>query len=510
VEHAEEADIAMKAAAFLLAGLTLWAQNTPTVAVTGGQIRGASLSAGAVFKGIPFAAPPVGDLRWREPMPVKPWTGVRDATAFSARCMQSGENVSEDCLYLNVWTQEWPSKSRKPVMLWIHGGGNFAGSSSEPNFDGESLARRGVVLVSANYRMGAFGFLAHPELTAESAHHSSGNYGLLDQVAAMKWVRDNIARFGGDPANVTIFGESAGSLDINVLTTSPLAKGLYARLIGESGPVVAPPTLAEGEKKGLSVGAGLKAGSLKELRAISAEQLQKATGQGLQFLGPLLGVVVDGWAVPRAPFQVYRAGQEHKVDLLLGSNARELSRPFFPVAGLKEGIEAEFGPLAPKAKEIYGLTGKPLATDPVYGDAMAQWATDSQFRCGTVTQLVWHAKAGNRTYQFEFSRVPSGREAQGAAHGSEIPYVFGTLAAAGRVANAPKYDATDAAVSDTMQQYWTNFAKSGDPNGGSLPKWPKFDATARAYMDLTAQGPVAREGLRRAACDLFAENVSGR
>ncbi|MEO8096228.1 MAG: carboxylesterase family protein [Acidobacteriota bacterium] len=501
----------MKAWMLMLAGLTVWAQNAPTAAVTGGQVRGASLKAGAVFKGIPFAAPPVGDLRWREPMPVKSWAGVRDATAFSSRCMQSGENVSEDCLYLNVWTPEWPSKSRKPVMLWIHGGGNFAGAASEPNFDGESLARRGVVLVSANYRMGAFGFLAHPELTAESAHHSSGNYGLLDQVAAMKWVRDNIARFGGDPGNVTIFGESAGGLDINVLTTSPLAKGLYARLIGESGPVVAPPTLAEGEKKGLSVGAGLKAASLKELRAVPAEQLQKATGQGLQFLGPLLGVVVDGWVLPRPPFQVYRAGQQHKVDLLLGSNARELSRPFFPVAGLQQGIQAEFGALAPRALEIYGVkNGSQPAADPVYGDAMAQWATDSQFRCGTVTQLVWHTKSGNRGYQFEFSRVPAGREAQGAAHGSEVPYVFGTLAAAGRAANAPKYDATDAAVSNYMQQYWTNFAKTGDPNGGSLPKWPKFDPSARAYMDLTAGGPVAREGLRRAACDLFAENVSGR
>ena len=227
------------------------AQEPPAVVVTGGKIQGAPLKGGgAVFKGIPFAAPPVGDLRWREPMPVKPWTGVREATNFGARCMQGGEGVSEDCLYINVWTPEWPSKSRKPVMLWIHGGGNFAGSSSEAIFDGESLARHGVVLVSANYRLGIFGFYEHPELTAESKHHASGNYGLMDQVAALKWVEQNIARFGGDPRNVTIFGESAGALDINVLMTSPLTKGLYARLIGESGPVVEPPSLAEGEKKG--------------------------------------------------------------------------------------------------------------------------------------------------------------------------------------------------------------------------------------------------------------------
>jgi para-nitrobenzyl esterase len=489
----------------------LGAQEPPGAQVTGGRIRGAMLGGGAVFKGIPFAAPPIGDLRWREPAALKPWTGVRDATAFSPRCTQNGSDTSEDCLYLNVWTPEWPPKSRKPVMLWIHGGGNFAGSGSEPNFDGESLARHGVVLVTANYRLGVFGFFAHPELTAESAHHSSGNYGLLDQIAAIKWVRENIAHFGGDPGNITIFGESAGSLDINVLMTSPLAKGLYARLIGESGPVVAPPSLAEGEKKGLSGAADLKAASIKEMRAIPAVDLQKATGQGLQFLGPLLGVVVDGWVLPRAPFEVFQAGQEHRIDLLLGSNARELSRPFFPVAGLKEGIAAEFGPLAPKAMEIYGLANShEPAPDPVYGSAMAQWATDSQFRCGTVAELVWHTRAKNRAYQFEFSRVPPGRENNGAAHGSEIPYVFATLAAAGKVSNAPKYDATDTQVSGYMQQYWTNFAKTGDPNGGPLPKWPKFDPSARAYMDLMAQGPVAREGLRRAACDLFMDNVTRR
>jgi para-nitrobenzyl esterase len=496
-------------AALMLAGLAGAAPESPTVAITGGKIRGSPLSEGAVFKGIPFAAPPVGDLRWREPKAVKPWPGVRDATNFGPRCMQNGGGVSEDCLYLNVWTPEWPAKSPKLVMLWIHGGGNFAGASSEAIFDGESLARRGgVVLVSANYRLGVFGFLTHPELTAESAHHASGNYGLMDQVAALKWVHDNIARFGGDPRNVTIFGESAGSLDINVLLTSPLTKGLFARLIGESGPVVAPPSLAEGEKKGLSVAANLKADSLKALRAVPAEDLQKATGQGLSFLGPLLGVVVDGWVLPKPPFQVFEAGQEHRVGLLLGTNARELTRPFFPVTGLSEGIAAQFGASAPRALEIYGVKdGQEPPPDPVFGSAMAQWATDFQFRCGTVAQLIWHSRAGNTAYQFQFSRVPPGREAVGAAHGSELPYVFGTLSIAARAANAPKYDSVDEMVSDQMQRYWMNFAKSGSPNGGSLPQWPKFDPTARAYIDLTASGPVPREGLRREACDLFIENI---
>jgi para-nitrobenzyl esterase len=497
-------------AALMLVGFAGAAEESPTVAITGGKIRGSALSSGAVFKGIPFAAPPLGDLRWREPRAVKPWPGVRDATNFGSRCMQNGGGVSEDCLYLNVWTPEWPAKSLKPVMLWIHGGGNFAGASSEAIFGGESLARRGVVLVSANYRLGVFGFFAHPELTAESTHHASGNYGLMDQVAALKWVHDNIARFGGDPRNVTIFGESAGSLDINVLLTSPLTKGLFARLIGESGPVVAPPSLAEGEKKGLSVAANFKADTLKTLRAIPAEDLQKATGQGLSFLGPLLGIVVDGWVLPKPPFQVFEAGQEHRVDLLLGSNARELTRPFFPVGGLSQGIAAQFGPLASRALEVYGVKdGQEPQSDAVYGSAMAQWATDFQFRCGTVAQLIWHSRAGNAAYQFQFSRVPPGREAVGAAHGSELPYVFGSLSIAARSANAPKYDSTDASVSDQMQQYWTNFAKSGNPDGGSLPHWPKFDPTARAYIDFTANGPVMREGLRREACDLFIENIKG-
>jgi para-nitrobenzyl esterase len=495
---------------FALIACTACAQDAPTVSITTGQLRGSVLSGGAVFKGIPFASAPVGDLRWREPMPVEAWTGVRDATKFGARCMQGYADDREDCLYLNVWTPEWPSKSRKPVMLWIHGGGNFAGSGSEPVLDGESLIRRGVILVSANYRLGVFGFYAHPELTAESSHHSSGNYGLLDQIAAMKWVRENIAKFGGDPRNVTVFGESAGGLDINVLMTSPLAKGLYERLIGESGPVVAPPPLAEGEKKGVSVAAGFKADSIKAMRAVSAQDLQKATGQGLQFLGPLLGVVVDGWVLPRPPFQVFQAGQEHRVDLLLGSNARELTKPFFPVAGMKEGLGAQFGPLAPRAMEVYGIkNGAEPAADPVLGTAMAQWATDTQFRCGTVAELVWHSHAGNRAYQFQFSRVPPGRESLGAAHGSEIPYVFGNLSIAGKAANAPKYDAKDDAVSDQMQAYWAAFARTGDPSSGvSLPKWPKFDPAARAYMEFTAEGPVAREGLRREACDLFIENLN--
>jgi para-nitrobenzyl esterase len=314
--------------------------RTVVVSVTGGKISGKLADyGGAIFKGVPFAQPPTGVLRWREPLALKPWTDIRDASAFAPACAQGGAQgatSSEDCLYLNVWTPQWPPKSPSAVMVWIHGGGNFAGASSEPTFDGGSLARRGVVLVTVNYRLGAFGFLAHPELTKESPHHVSGNYGLLDQIMALRWVHDNIARFGGDRGKVTIFGESAGSLDINVLMASPLSKGLFQRVIGESGPVVSPPTLAEGETKGQAFAAKLNVSGaevLEKLRALPSAEILKAAGQGLSFLGATLGVVVDGWVFPESPMKVFSAGHEHRVGLLLGSNSQELQRPFFPDDG---------------------------------------------------------------------------------------------------------------------------------------------------------------------------------
>ena len=239
-----------KIVSLALFATSLAVAESPTITVTGGQVRGSLLEkGGAAFKGIPFTQPPVADLRWRPPLASKPWDGVRDATRFSAPCAQNAgghmlETSNEDCLYLNVWTPQWPPEARLPVMFWIHGGGNYGGTASTNNFDGESLARHGVVVVTANYRLTIFGFFAHPELTQESAHHSSGNYGLLDQIAALEWVRDNIARLGGDPGHVTIFGQSAGAVDANVLMTSPMAKGLFHRMIAESGTVTRNPDSA--------------------------------------------------------------------------------------------------------------------------------------------------------------------------------------------------------------------------------------------------------------------------
>jgi para-nitrobenzyl esterase len=486
--------------------------SNPTVIIRAGELRGSLTSNGiAAFKNIPFAQPPIGDLRWREPLPAKAWSGVRDATAYGPACVQMGNlnaTSSEDCLQLNLWTTKLSIHSHMPVMVWIHGGGNFAGSGVEPLFDGEAFARHGVVLVTVNYRLGIFGFFAHAELTKESPHHASGNYGLLDQIMALHWVHDNIAKFGGDPANVTIFGESAGAADVNLLMATPLSKGLFERVIAESGPVVAPPTLAEWEKKGQEFAAKLNITGdqpLAKLRALSSDVILKAAGGGLSSVGPLLGLDVDGWVLPESPVKVFAAGKELHVGLILGNNSQELQRPFFPMSGgLNQAIANQYGPLADRALALYGLNGAAAPQpDPELGTAMAQWATDSQFRCGSVAELIWHTAAENPAYQYQFSLPVHGKEALGAPHGSEVQFVFGALPAPTSKGN---FNESDQLASAQMQEYWTNFAKTGDPNGKGLPQWPKFDATARSYLDLTDAGPVAKEGLQRQICDLSMEN----
>jgi para-nitrobenzyl esterase len=498
------------------------ADSSPVVTVAGGQVRGALLSkTGAVFKGIPYAQPPLADLRWREPLPVQPWSGVRDGAAFGAPCAQTpspfmkgmGEKSSEDCLYLNVWTPEWPPRANQPVMVWIPGGGNFIGGSDE-FFDAESLARRGVVVLTINYRLGVFGFFAHPALSRESRHSASGNQGLLDQIAALQWVRDNVTRFGGDPDNVTVFGESAGSIDAGVLMTSPLATGLFRRVIGESGTVVPyfadPLTLAEAEHLGATVASRWKVpddASLKDLRSVSTAAILATE---LDYMGPLpgdrhvplgwqqtlLGVAIDGYVVPKKPAEVFATGQQHRVALLLGNNAREPMPGNPPPVDLTSAIGAAYGPLAGRAQALY-KGGK----DALYGTPADQWATDTSFRCSAVAQLMWHAAAGNQAFEYEFARVPPGSETMESHHGLELFYVFGTF-------DRQTRPAVDAQISDTMQQYWTNFAKTGDPNGGQLPVWPKFNVSSRAYIQFTEAGPIGREGLRRLFCDLFIEHVN--
>jgi len=505
------------------------------VSVSTGQLRGSLTNDGvAAFKNIPYAEPPVGDRRWKEPVPAKAWTSVRDATAFGPMCHQNDNPQlphSEDCLQLNIWTPEWPMTLTVPVMVWFHGGGNTAGSGVEPLFNGETLARHGVVLVTSNYRLGIFGFFSHPELTKESPHHASGNYGLADQIQALRWVKQNIARFGGNPANVTIFGESAGAADVNSLIASPLAKGLFVRVIAESGPIGDQTPLADAEKRNVEWAGTLGITgdqALAKLRAIpDTELMAKLPGAGGRGgrgtpgapaapgapgagpSGPMMAIVVDGWVLPEAPTTTYADGHQQKVALMIGSNSQEMQagrggRGPATAADLRPAISQRFGPLADRVLAAYGLNGESEPQpDPENGNVLAQWTTDSSFRCGTVQELVWHTSARNTGYEYQFSRTVNGKEALGAAHASEIPLVFGTLSV---WQQRNQYDESDQKYAAIMQQYWTNFAKTGDPNGASVVKWPKFDPTARAYMDFTDAGPVAKEGLRRSVCDLFMEN----
>jgi para-nitrobenzyl esterase len=501
------------------------AREGPVVSVPGGQVRGQALKdGGAVFRGIPFAQPPLADLRWREPMPVKPWTGVREATKFGGECAQNPmwghpKVVNEDCLYLNVWTPSMPPTSLKPVMVWIHGGGNVAGSGRE---NGESLSHHGVVLVNFNYRLAVFGFFAHPALTAESPHHASGNYGLMDQIAALQWVQENIKKFGGDPSNVTIFGESAGAMDVNLLMAAPQAKGLFHRVIAESGSVLidngaAPLKTAEqrGEKLADLAKAPSGDGALPALRKMSVEELLEAFGKyaGPGGIPPGLGVDVDGWVLPQSPAEVFASGKQLPAELIIGINAREFGGP--PnAADVKKMIETTYGKLAAEALPLYGITtaadGKVTqsAHDSLYGDAGAQWMTDITFRCPAIVVARWNSESKQPTYLYQFNRGAPGHPEIGAVHASEVPYVFGTLDEPNPT--RPNYVAADYAISKAMQEYWTNFAKTGDPDGNGVPAWPKYQADTGQFLEFTDGGPIVSSHLRQKQCEVFAEALAKR
>ncbi len=483
------------------------AEPGPAVSVTGGQIRGRSLASGAVFKGIPFAAPPEGELRWKPPMPVKPWTGVREAGAFGAPCAQIDANWNktaaaagkEDCLFLNVWAPEWPGRSRKPVMFWIHGGGNMGGSALgaggiEPPFDGESLSRHGVVVVTVQHRLGLLGFLAHPELTAESPRHASGNYALMDLIAALQWVQQNIGSFRGDPANVTIFGQSAGGNNVGLLLVSPLSQGLFARAIEESGTVIGSarlnPTLAEAEKRGVEYAGKMSApakGAVAYMRKLPVgEVLQASPPYGSGGIGP----VADGYIVTEVAARSFAAGRQHRLPLLIGSNARERSLEGGAEA-LEKANEEFYGPLASRAA---GLYAKPSEYPP-YGDAGAQFVTDTFNRCPSIAIADFHAAGGNTVWQYEFSH-PFPEASRGAVHSGELRYIFGVFPP-GPVADSERK------ISNDMQTYWTNFAKTGNPNCDVLPAWPKYDTKARRYLEFTDNGPVEKENLRGGFCQFW-------
>ncbi|MFD1786199.1 carboxylesterase/lipase family protein [Sphingomonas floccifaciens] len=495
--------------ACLLSSTAATGQTPPQVRTAGGIVQGVAGADGTVFKGIPYAAPPIGAKRWRSPEPAPGWSGVRSADSYGPPCAQAAlrgmtavSGISrEDCLYLNVWTPgagRSSSNMRRPVMLWIHGGGFVNGSGTSPTFDGSRFAAQGIVLVTINYRLGVFGFLAHPDLTKRSPHGSSGNFGLEDQIAALRWVRANIAAFGGDPSNITIFGQSAGGASVLDLVASPRAHGLFARAIIQSGAAreaIAPVPLAQAERTGAALAGEGGIAALAALDTAAVGALVDAAPRGAVRFGP----VIDGYVLPRAPMTVLADPAAPKVPLLIGSNAREalgvVAEPDFDAA-----VRQAFGHNADAALARYRANGD----DPVLGTAAQQFATDVTFRCGAVAAVSRAAGRGLPTWQYQFEQSVPGREAQGAAHSVEAPYVFGTLSPTG-FSGAPYTDA-DRRLSALMTRYWANFARTGDPNGPGLPRWPRFTSSEPRYVRFSTALPgdvqTARD-LRGEVCRLF-------
>jgi para-nitrobenzyl esterase len=504
----------------------VWAQDTNLVVNTkAGKVRGTPrTSGGAEFLGIPYAQPPVGDLRWREPVPVEPWKDMRDASTFGAPCAQpllgdwnrrDAESGKEDCLFLNVMTSVWPVKELLPVMIWLHGGGNDGGTASSPLYKDGTLVQHGVILVTLNYRLGVFGFFAHPGLTRESSHKASGNYGLMDQLAALRWVHENIANFGGDPGNVTLFGQSAGALDAGLLMTSPLANGLFQKVILESSSALNPniPSLLVSEQRGEKAAALLKAppgeGAIKFLRGLTVGELLKGLDVQDPKEPPYEEPNVDGWVIPHLPAEVFAAGKEMPVPMIIGSTTREFGMEGGPEAA-RNMIQEVAGKQAPKVLQVYGLAdGGQGTTDPLYGPVGNQWLADFIFRCPVTTQAEWHNAARHPTYEYQFEHAIPGHEAEGAVHSADLPYVFGYYPRHGNIAG--KFGEVDFKLADLIESYWTNFAKKGNPNAEGLPNWPEYDGS-QAFIEFTQDGAVVAQkgGLRREQCDVHRELLKER
>jgi para-nitrobenzyl esterase len=460
-----------------------------TAKVTGGELEGVVKDGVASFRGIPFAAPPLGELRWKAPQPVKPWTSVKKADSFGPGCMQDTSmaakmgmptEVSEDCLYLNVWTAANKRDEKRPVMVWIYGGAFAGGMTSAPLYDGTRLAKKGVVLVSVAYRVGPFGFLAHAELSKESGK-GSGTYGLQDQIAGLRWVRDNIAQFGGDPSRVTIFGESAGGISVSMLAASPAAKGLFHRAISESGGSFAPAkfdneagqnvlTLRMAEVMGVSLLNRFGVEDIKAARKVGADQILQAAG-GMGFFWP----VADGEVLLGDQYELYQAGKFNDTPILIGTNSDEgamFVRPGVTPAAFDRQIRTGYGPAAAAILAAY-----PHATDAEAFKSAKDIFRESAFAWHTWAWATLQAQKGKgKVFVYFFDhRTPFSPE--GASHGAEMSYVFGNL---GGFGGAPT--AADVALSDLMSTCWVNFATTGDPNGPGLPNWPVFTATAQNVM----------------------------
>ena len=475
------------------------------VNVDAGSVQDVVTNGVAAFKGIPFAAPPVGALRWKAPQPAPHWEGVREAAKFGPRCMQSNiyndmtfrdKGPSEDCLYLNVWTAAQSANALLPVMVWIYGGGFAAGAASEPRQDGGNLAKKDVVVVSMNYRLNVFGFFAHAELAKESGHDSAGNYGLLDQVAALEWVHKNIAGFGGDPAKVTIFGESAGSFSVSALMASPLAQGLFQRAIGESGAffstVLNLKPLSQSEEADAKFAESIGAHSLAKLRAMPAAKLLAAAGkeQEIRFAPN-----IDGYFLPRSVLEIYASGKQSHVPLMAGWNHDEGS--YRSIFGKDAPTAANFVAYAHKhsGKADEFLKLYPAESDEQAKRSAQDLAGDRFIAFSTWKWLEMQGATGQSTlYRYEFDDAPPGGDSppRGAYHSAEIEFVFGALASE----NLP-WRPEDKALSDLMSTYWSNFAKTGNPNGTGLPQWPAYTSQANyPVMHLDAASHAAPDDHR--------------
>ena len=484
---------------FILGTNTCLSQNLLQVKVDGGTIQGAIENDLTVFKGIPFASPPIGELRWKAPQPVKEWNGIKQTTAYAPSPIQGGNppaGKSEDCLYLNIWTPAKSAKENLPVLVWIFGGG-FAGGTAVCH--GENLANKGVVLVSITYRVGSLGFLAHPELTAESPNNVSGNYGLLDQIASLEWIQNNIAAFGGNPNNVTIFGESAGGISVSMLCASPLAKGLFQGAISQSGGSFGPTrpttypgenmkTLKQAESNGEAYVQNYGVSSINELRNIDSDQLLRmGMGQGNGW------PIVDGYVIPDVQHKLYEEGNYNDVPVLIGYNSDEgLS---FPAGRTPDdyisGVKKRYGMFAdtlitayPTSKDAVSRTARDLMRDAAFG-----WQTWIWARLQSQT-------GKSNVYYYYFDQHPDYPKESpmydfGSPHGQDVAYVFMDLDESNENTKT-----SDLELSEKMGTYWTNFAKYGDPNGEGLPKWPPFSDANPKVMYLKTNphiGPVPSE-----------------
>ncbi len=474
-------------AAFLFAGCA----EENAVRTHSGMLSGTEVSDVRVFKGIPYAAPPVDELRWQPPQPVEPWSGVRTADSFAASCMQDPpppgsfyqleffevvEPMSEDCLYLNVWTPAAAAGEKRPVIVWIHGGAFRQGSGSMSTFDGTGLATKGLVVVTINYRLGVFGLLAHPELTAESPHHASGNYGLLDQLAALEWVRRSIEAFGGDADNVTIVGQSAGAASINQLMASPLAVGLFQKAILQSGSAFAfggSPDLATAEQSGVEFAETIGAPSLAALRALPADTVH-VRGRRAS-----VSTVVDGFVLEDDARTVFNEGRQVAVPMLTGSTADEGTPMFGPgmtTEAYREMAARNYGDEAERYLDLY-----PAASDEDAG-LMFGAAFADRLAWGAHTLARLHAQStGEDVFVYYFTRIPPGRDSDRyrSYHSAELVYVFDTLEAVNR-----PWTSVDRRIADQMSSYWANFATTGNPNGNDLPEWPAYDASTPRVLEI--------------------------